>query len=111
MAQELLRVADEELEHAEELADKISELGGTPERDFNDLTEVANCPEVDLPGDLDNLEEIAEAVVEGERCALGVYSEILEKIGSYENEPSTYHLIRYIMDEELEHEDTFEDLM
>ncbi len=108
---ELERIADEELEHAEELVDRIGELGGTPPQNFDNLGDVANCPTVDLPDSLDDVEGIVEAVIEGEQCALDVYEEILEEIGTYDNDPTTYHLVRHIMDEEVEHEETFETLL
>ncbi len=108
---QLKRIADEELEHAEELAERIGELGEEPPRNFDKLGEVANCPTVDLPKELSDVNGIAEAVIEGERCALDVYEKILEEIGSYDNEPSTYHLVRHIMDEEVEHEETFETIL
>lgn len=106
-----LKKAEEELEHADELAERIAQLGGTPPRNFGELVEKANCPKVNLPEDLSDLDGIIRAVIEAERCALDVYDRILKKIGAYHKEPTTFHLIRHIMDEELEHEETFENLL
>ncbi len=111
IANELKKIAEEELEHADELAERIAQLGSEPPRNFGGLMEKANCPKVDLPEDLSDLDGIIIAVIEGERCALGVYDKILKKIGAYYKEPTTFHLIRHIMDEELEHEETFENLL
>lgn len=111
LANGLKRIAGEELEHAGELAERIVRLGGSPPRNFSELVEKANCPKVNLPDDLSDLDGIIRAVVEGERCALDVYDKILKKIGAYYKEPSTFHLIRHIMDEEVEHEETFENLL
>lgn len=111
VANELKRIASDELEHAEELATRILQLGGTPIKDFGGLVESANCPTVDLPEDPSDLDGVVEAVIEGERCALEVYNKILKMIGAYYKEPTTFHLIRHIMDEEVGHEDTFENLL
>jgi bacterioferritin len=111
VANELKRIASDELEHAEELATRILQLGGTPIKDIGGLVESANCPTVDLPEDPSDLDGVVEAVIEGERCALEVYNKILKMIGAYYKEPTTFHLIRHIMDEEVGHEDTFENLL
>ncbi len=111
VARELERIAEEELEHAEELAERILFLGDQPIRTWSDIENQANCPRVNLPEDPGDLNGIVEAVIEGERCAIDVYNKILKQIGPYYKGPSTFHLIRHILDEEIEHEDTFENLL
>ena len=111
VASELKRIAEEELEHADELAERIVQLGDSPPKNFGELAEKANCPRVDLPEDLGDLDGILRAVIEGERCALDVYGKILKKIEAYPKESATSHLIRHIMDEEMKHKETFESLL
>jgi bacterioferritin len=111
VAEELERIAKEELEHVEELADRIIYLGGDLVRKWKEIEEIANCPSVEVPQDPKDLKGLIKAVVDGERCAIDVYHKILQDLGSIHKDPSTYHLIRHILDEEIEHEDTFENML
>jgi len=108
VASELKDVAEEELEHAEELAERIGFLGGEVIRKWSKVEEMANCKHFNIPDDPRDIEGFIRAVIEAERCAIAVYKDILDMIGSYENDPSTYKVVQHILDEELEHEDRFE---
>jgi bacterioferritin len=112
VASELDRIAKEELEHAGELADRIYQLGGEPERDFEDLQGIANCKKITMPKDPRNLDGILKAIIEqGERCAIDAYSNMLQKLMTKGKDPVTFHIIRHIMSEEIEHEEAFENLL
>lgn len=112
VAKELSRIAEEEEEHAKELADRILELGGEPERNFENLTKIANCPKVAFPKDVSDLKGFITAVIEGERCAIEVYSRLIKKIAPcYDKDIKTFHLIEHILSEEIEHEEAFENLL
>jgi len=111
LAEVLESTAKEELEHANELADRIIELGGQPVREFSDLSKLANYPRVDLPSDFGDLEGILKSVIEAERGAIDVYNDILKELSSVSKDPITFHVIRHIMGEEVEHEDTFESIL
>lgn len=113
VASELERIAKEELEHADELADRIIYIGGVPPKNFEEIVKISNCKKVDLPAKMNNLTGIIKAVIEAERCALDVYQKILGKLRSKDGimDPQTFHIIRHIMGEEIEHEDTFETLL
>lgn len=111
VAEELEQTAAEELEHMGELADRILYLGGEPVRRWKEIEEIANCPYVKLPDDPKDLKGLIKAIVEAERCAIDVYHRMLQDLGTIRKDPSTYHLIRHILDEELEHEDTFENML
>ncbi len=110
IADALKKTADEEREHAQELTDRIIQLGGNPIDKFEDLAKKANCPSVDLPKNSGDLKGIAKAIVEAEGCAIDVYNTLLKKI-MLGKDPVTFHLIRHIMNEEIEHEDLFETLL
>lgn len=111
VAEELERIAKEELEHAEELADRILYLGGDLVRKWNEIEEIANCPYVEVPNDPKDLKGLINAVIDGERCAIAVYHKILQDLGKIHCDSSTFHLVRHILDEEIEHEDTFENML
>jgi bacterioferritin len=109
VVEELERIAMEELEHAEELAKRITQLGGRPLSDPRQWFEKTNCQYTEPPQDPKDLDKIIRDTIEAERCAIGVYQQLAEL--THGKDHSTYHLMRHILDEELEHEDTFENLL
>ncbi len=113
VADELKRIADEEEEHAQELAERIIELGGEPERDFEDLVKIAKCRKIVFPKDYGDLKGFLKAVIEqGERCAIDGYMGIIKKLSPcYEKDLRTFHLIEHILSEEIQHEEAFENLL
>ena len=112
VASELDRIAKEEFEHMSELADRILELGGEPERDLEDLQKIANCKKVVFPKNERDLEGALIAVAEAEGCAIDVYNKILKKLSPcYERDARTFHLIEHILSEEIQHEEAFENLL
>lgn len=112
VAEKLDETAKAEFEHMSELADRILELGGEPERDIEDLQKIANCKKVVFPKDERNLEGMLKAVVEAEECAINVYNNLILKISPcYRKDIRTFHLIEHILSEEIEHEEAFENLL
>lgn len=97
--------AKEELEHANELTDRIIKLGGTPLVDPKQFYEKTNCgyevPEEDA-------KKVLGAAIKGEGCAIKVYSKIAKM--TKDSDPLTYELVLHIMEEEENHEQKFEDL-
>lgn len=112
VASELDRIAKDEFEHMSELADRIFELGGEPERDLEDLQKIANCKKVVFPKNERNLEDVLKAVAEAEGCSIGVYNKLIKKVSAcYDKDIRTFHLIEHILSEEIQHEEAFENLM
>ena len=106
------KIADEEEEHADELAERIIELGGEVPRDFEKLYGLANCKKVSFPKDVRALEGMLKALVEAEGCAIEVYNKLIKKLSPcYEKDIRTFHLIEHILSEEIEHEEAFENLL
>jgi len=106
------KTAAEEHEHMSELSDRIYELGGEPERDFEDLQKIANCKKVVFPENERDLESVVKAAVEAERCAIDVYNKMVKKLAHcYDTDIRTFHLIEHILSEEIEHEEAFENLL
>jgi bacterioferritin len=105
-------IAKDELEHMSELADRIFELGGEPERDIEDLQKIANCKKVVFPKDERDLEGVLMALAEAEGCAIEVYNKIIQKVSAcYNKDIRTFHLIEHILSEEIGHEEAFENLL
>ncbi|HPB20109.1 MAG TPA: ferritin-like domain-containing protein [Bacteroidales bacterium] len=107
VANELMEHANEELEHAEKLAERILQLGGTPIIKPEDWYKMCNCG-YEAPEN-PNTEVLLKQNIKGEQCAIGVYNKLLEFIGA--NDPITFHLIREILEDEVEHEDDLENLL
>lgn len=104
---ELEEHAKEEYEHAEMLAERIIQLGGTPLINPKAWYEETNCG-YDDPLD-PNVKKIVEQNLEGERCAIDVYKDLLETID--EKDRITYNLILEILDDELEHEEDLQSIL
>jgi len=109
VAQELKRVAAEELEHAEELARRIIQLGGRPLGHPRLWLEQSNCGYSEPPANPKDLEKVIQDTVHAERCAIEVYNRLANL--THGKDHATYHLVRHILDEELEHQDTFENML
>ena len=105
----LHETAAEELEHQEELAERIVSLGGEPLADPSKLVEASNEGYPTPPADATDFEGMIKTVIEAERGAIEVYNKLAKKTAG--KDPITYELIVHILGEEVEHEDEFENLM
>jgi bacterioferritin len=102
----LKEVAKEELEHAEELSERIIQLGGTPIADPKQFFEKTNCG-YEVPNK--DVKKALNDAIKGEGCAIGVYHRIAKL--TRDSDPITYQLILHIMEEEEDHEEKFENLL
>ncbi|MEA2105709.1 MAG: ferritin-like domain-containing protein [Bacteroidota bacterium] len=103
--QELQVHADQELNHAVMVADRIDQLGGTPLLSPNDWIKYSKCNYL-APED-PYVEKILEQNLDGERCAIKRYKEIADF--THGKDHTTYQMAITILDEELEHEQEIED--
>ncbi len=103
--QELQVHADQELNHAVMVADRIDQLGGTPLLSPNDWMKYSKCKYL-APED-PYVEKILEQNLDGERCAIKRYKEIADF--THGKDYTTYQMATTILDEELEHEQEIED--
>lgn len=106
IAQELAEHAAEELEHAEKLAKRILELGGTPAISPDLWLKDSTCGYL-TPENPDAMHLLTQNI-QGERCAIEVYAKLLDMVAG--KDLVTEHLIREILEDELEHEQDLEDL-
>ncbi len=109
VAGELGRVAAEELEHAEELAGRIVQLGGRPLGHPKEWLERTSCGYKEPPQDPKDLDKAIRDTIEAERCAISVYKKLAEM--TKDSDYTTFQLVQHILEEELEHEDAFENLL
>lgn len=103
---ELAEHAEEEKEHADMLADRIVILGGTPLIDPKMWSEVTNCG-YETPSS-DFVKDLLEQNIKGEQCAIEVYKDLLDFIGS--KDPVTFNMIRKILEDEIDHEEELQAL-
>jgi bacterioferritin len=99
----------DELEHQEELAERIVSLGGKPVLDISHLAEASNTGYPTPPTDEKDFDAIVRTVVKAEHDAIEVYNNLARK--THGKDPITYNLIIHILTEEVEHEDEFEALL
>ncbi len=107
IASQFEEIAAEELEHADELAERIAQLGGEIPRDLSEVVELANCKTFAYPSQPDDWKGFLQAGIEAEQCAMDVYNTILTKVRDDIKDPLTFHTIRHILQEEVHHEDEF----
>ncbi len=98
----------EDRNHFEALVPRIYELGGELPRDIRDFADMAWCSDPYLPEN-PTVEEILKVLLQAERCAVGVYTEICNY--TMGKDPRTYDLSLAILHEEVEHEAWFEELL
>jgi bacterioferritin len=104
---ELEEHAQEEYEHANMLAERIIQLGGTPLLNPKGWYEETNCG-YDDPLD-PSVQKIIEQNLEGERCAIDVYNELIKTIRNKDD--VTQKLIVDILEDELEHEEDLQSIL
>lgn len=104
---ELLQHATEELLHADMVAMRIIQLGGTPVTKPADWYTYTNCG-YDAPDD-PFVKTLLEQNIKGEQCAIGVYKRLLDL--TRESDPVTYNMVLTILQQEIEHEEDLQALL
>lgn len=104
-ADEFLEHANQELEHADRLAERIVQLGGEP--DFNPDNLSRNSHAQYVAGT--TLKEMVLEDLVAERIAIDSYREIIQYIG--EKDPTTRRIFEDILAQEEEHADDMADLL
>jgi ferritin-like protein len=99
----------EDRNHFEVLVPRIYELGGAIPRDIREFADDAACPDAYLPMHPHDLKEMLMVLVEAERCAIRVYTDICQM--TFGKDPRTYELSLAILNEEIEHEAWFSEFL
>ena len=99
--------AQEELKHADWLADRIIQLGGTPIIRPSEWEEKAHCKYM-APDNFD-VASLLHDNLDSERCAVGRYEGICNLTHGHDFE--TFRVAEKILKEELEHEQELEDFV
>ncbi|WP_246308045.1 DNA protection during starvation protein [Halorarum salinum] len=98
----------EDRAHFELMAPRIYELGGMLPNDMKEFEDRASCPSPKLP-DPPTAENILEELLEAERCAIRTWSEVCDM--THGKDPRTYDLASRILNEEVDHEAWFVELL
>lgn len=102
---EFLQHANEEQQHADRVAKRITELGGRPNLDPEGLATRSHAQY----GEGATLEDMIKEDLVAERIAIATYSEIIRWIG--DSDPTTRRMIEEILAVEEEHADDMAKLM
>lgn len=95
--------------HFETLIPRIYELGGELHRDLKELHDDAACSAAYLPEDPTDQKAILRILLDAERCAVRVYTDLCNM--TMGKDPRTYDMSLAILHEEVEHEAWFQELL
>lgn len=98
----------EDRAHFELITPRIYELGGGLPRDIREFADRAGCPDAYLPKE-PTAANILEVLLEAERCAIRTWSEVCDL--TFGKDPRTYDMASRILQEEVEHEAWFIELL
>ena len=104
---ELTQHAADELRHSQMLSTRIIQLGGTPILEPKNWYVHTNCGY--LSPENPHVKKLLEQNIEGERCAINVYQELLDF--TKDKDILTYDIAQQIITDEIEHEDDLENLL
>ena len=104
---ELLQHATEELLHADMVAMRIIQLGGTPVTKPEELYKHTNCG-YDAPDD-PFVKVLLEQNIKGEQCAISTYKRLMDI--TRDTDPVTYNMVLTILQQEVEHEEDLQSLL
>jgi bacterioferritin len=105
IADEFLEHANEEQQHADRVAKRISELGGTPNLDPAGLATRSHAPY----GSGATLNDMIKEDLIAERIAIATYSEIIRWLGN--DDPTTRRMMEDLLATEEEHADDMANLL
>jgi len=103
---ELTQHAADELRHANMVADRILQLGGTPLLHPQEWFTHTNCG-YEEPKEFDVV-KILEDSIKGEQCAISVYSKLADM--TKDKDIVTYDIVSQILADEVEHEEDLQAL-
>ena len=108
LKQVLIQQSADELTHAETLANRIIQLGGTPVMQFDQLTSIAKCGFKEPPSDPANLKQVVQDVLSAEACAIQSYNELSEKYRT--TDIVTKEIFETLLEDEVGDEEKWENI-
>jgi bacterioferritin len=105
VAEEFLEHAHEEQEHADQIAERITQLNGEPDMNPDVLSKRSHAQYVEGKDMLDMIKEDLVA----ERIAIDSYKQMIAYVG--EKDPTTRRMLESILEKEEEHADDMANLL
>mgnify|MGYP002712288180 CR=1 FL=1 len=99
--------AADEMRHADMIAQRILQLGGTPLLSPNEWMKYSRCGYIEPKGDF-GVVKLLEDAIAGEQCAISVYSELIDI--TKDKDIVTYDIASQILADEVEHEEDLQGL-
>jgi len=99
----------EDRNHFEAMTPRIYELGGSLPEDIREFANKAACPDAKLPENWRDVREIIKVLLAAEQCAIKSWAAVCEMTNG--KDPRTYDIAQRIMQEEIEHEAWFLELL
>ncbi len=99
----------EDRNHFEAMTPRIYELGGSLPSDIREFANKAACPDAKLPENWKDVKEIIKVLLAAEQCAIKSWAAVCEM--TFGKDPRTYDIAQRIMQEEIEHEAWFLELL
>jgi bacterioferritin len=93
--------------HADMVAMRIIQLGGTPVTKPQEWYTLTNCG-YDAPDD-PFVKTLLVQNIKGEQCAIGVYKKLMDI--TKDADPITYNIVLQILQQEVEHEEDLQALL
>ena len=104
---ELVQHAADELRHADMLAMRIIQLGGTPVTEPKEWYKLSTCG-YDAPKNT-FVKDVLAQNIRGEQCAIMTYKQLLNL--TMGKDPVTYNTVLQILQDEVEHEEDLQAVM
>lgn len=105
VAAEFLEHANEEQDHADKIAIRITQLGGEPDLNPDNLSKKSHSEYIEGNG----LKDMVKENLVAERIAIDSYRDMIEYVGS--KDPTTRRMLEDILAKEEEHADDLSNLM
>jgi bacterioferritin len=109
LSEQLRKIALQELDHADELAKRILQLGGMPLTNPREWAATASCAYVEPPENPADLRQIIKDGADAEVCAIEFYNELANKV--FNKDSVTYQAVVRLLAQEVEQEETFDDML
>ena len=105
----LVQQSLDELGHAQRIAARIIQLGGSPVMDFAQLVATSGCGLALPPDDPTDLKQVVRNVLEAEACAIRTYNELAHKYRA--SDLVTHELFEELLKDEVDDEQMWEEFL
>jgi bacterioferritin len=106
LKEKLEEQSKDEMDHAEQLINRILELGGKP---TTDIMKASTCGFSEPPEDYSDLAKVIELVLEGERCAIEKYNALAKKY--HMKDLVTHEIFEDLLTDEVGDEEDWENFL